>query len=217
MDSRENMLADIVEAFRRTAAWTGLDAPAASVAAAMRVVPRAAFVPRELAMLAHSNQALPIGCGQTISQPFIVALMTTLLRVGRDSAVLEIGTGSGYQAAVLAQLVSRVDTVEVVPELAAAASARLEELGYRNATVHLGDGSVGFAEHAPYDGILVTACAPEVPPALLAQLRTGGRIVLPIGPEDAAQRLVVVDKSTRGVCRQRAVLDVRFVPLRAGS
>jgi protein-L-isoaspartate(D-aspartate) O-methyltransferase len=163
--------------------------------------------------LAYANSALPIGQGQTISQPFIVALMTDLLALQPEHAVLEIGTGSGYQAAVLAQLVRQVYSVEVIPALAAASAARLRELGIYNVEIRVGDGRRGWAEHAPYDGIIVTAAAADVPRALLEQLRPGGRLVIPLGDEPRFQDLVLIEKATDGTLRQRNVLPVAFVPL----
>ena len=155
---------------------------------------------------------LPIGHGQTISQPFIVALMTHLMATRADHRVLEIGTGSGYQAAVLAELVDRVYTIEIIPELAASASERLERLGYDNVEVRAGDGWYGWPEAAPFDAIIVTAVGEEVPGDLVAQLRPGGRLVLPVG-DDSDQQLAVVDKDEDGAIAMRHVLPVRFVPL----
>ena len=180
---------------------------------AMARVPRHEFVPVELIPFAYENLPLPIGFGKTISQPFIVALMTDLLDPGPEETVLEIGTGLGYQSAILSLLARRVWTVEIVEELATAAEGRLKRLGYGgNVTVRIGDGSGGWAEHAPFDKIMVTAAPELVPPALIHQLRPGGRMVLPAGLADA-QQLVVVDKEPGGRTRTREVLGVRFTPL----
>jgi protein-L-isoaspartate(D-aspartate) O-methyltransferase len=181
------------------------------VLAAMARVPRHRFVPAPLAPLAYQDTPLPIGFGKTISQPFLVALMTDLLDPRADEAVLEVGTGLGYQTAVLARLARRVWSVEVVEEFALAAEALLRELGGGggDVAVRVGDGSRGWAEHAPFDKILVAAAAEAVPPALVAQLKPGGRMVLPLGGEEA-QRLAVVDKDAAGRVASRALLPVRF-------
>lgn len=178
----------------------------------MAKVPRHAFVPAEISAYAYEDTPLPIGLGKTISQPFMVALMTDLLQPGPDDRVLEIGTGLGYQAAVLAELAREVWTVEIVEELGIEAERRLARLGYTNVTVRLGDGSKGWAEHAPFDRIMVTAAPDLVPPALIQQLAPGGRMVLPAGPP-GAQRLMVVDKDQSGRTRTRELLDVAFSEL----
>ena len=179
------------------------------VLAVMGRVPRHAFVPSPLAAHAYHNAPLPIGFDKTISQPFIVALMTDMLEPRQDDVVLEVGTGLGYQAAVLGQLVRRVWSVEIIEELAVEAAACLRRLGYDNIDIHIGDGSLGWAEHAPYDKIIVTAAAKLVPPALLQQLKPGGRMVLPIAlAED--QKLTVVEKDVAGRTHVREVMSVRF-------
>ncbi len=178
---------------------------------AMRVVPRHFFVPPELADAAYGDHALPIGCGQTISQPYIVALMTEIIRPEKDARVLEIGAGSGYQAAVLAELVGEVFTVEIVPELARQARERLARAGYENVRVKEGDGFHGWPEHAPFDAIVVTAAARDIPPPLVAQLRDGGRMILPLGAPHEVQELVLVTKDGDRLSRED-VLPVRFVP-----
>ena len=179
------------------------------VLTAMGRVPRHAFVPSPLAAHAYHNAPLPIGFDKTISQPFIVALMTDLLEPRQDDVVLEVGTGLGYQAAVLGQLVRRVWSVEIIEELAVEAAACLRRLGYDNIDIHIGDGSLGWAEHAPYDKIIVSAAAKLVPPALLEQLKPGGRMVLPIAlAED--QKLTVVEKDVAGRTHVREVMSVRF-------
>lgn len=179
------------------------------VMAAMGRVPRHAFVPPALAQHAYDDIPLPIGFDKTISQPLIVAVMTDLLQPRPDDVVLEVGTGLGYQAAVLGQLVRRVWSVEIIEELAAEAEAQLARLGYDNIGIRIGDGAVGWAEHAPYDKIIVAAAAEPVPPSLIAQLKPGGRMVLPSGPADQ-QRLTVVDKDAAGRTHARALMPVRF-------
>jgi len=176
---------------------------------AMARVPRHLFVPPQIAQLAYQDTPLPIGFDKTISQPFIVALMTDLLALEPHESVLEIGTGLGYQAAILAELAGRVWSVEVFEEFAAAAEAQLRRLGYSNVAIRVGDGSRGWADHAPFDKIIVTAAADQPPPALLEQLRPGGRMVLPVGP-DEAQRLVVIDKDAGGRLKLQELIPVRF-------
>jgi protein-L-isoaspartate(D-aspartate) O-methyltransferase len=179
------------------------------VLAAMGRVPRHAFVPPPLARHAYQDMPLPIGFDKTISQPFMVAVMTDLLEPRPDDMVLEIGTGLGYQAAVLSELVRRVWSVEIIEELAVEAESRLRRLGYDNVGVHIGDGSLGWVEHAPYDKVIVTAAAELVPPALLQQLRPGGRMVLPAGlAED--QKLTVVEKDAGGRARIQELMPVQF-------
>jgi protein-L-isoaspartate(D-aspartate) O-methyltransferase len=156
---------------------------------------------------------MPIGHGQTISQPYIVALMTDLLEIDSDSRVLEIGTGCGYQAAVLAEIAGHVYTLEIIPALEIEARERLEALGYRNVTVALGNGRAGWPEHAPYDAIIVTAAAESIPPPLIEQLRPGGRLVIPIGQPGWGQSLELVTKAEDGQIEHREVLPVAFVPL----
>jgi protein-L-isoaspartate(D-aspartate) O-methyltransferase len=177
---------------------------------AMRVVPRHLFIPERFRASAYEDRALPIGRGQTISQPYIVAVMTELLEPEPGDRVLEVGTGSGYQAAVLSGLVERVYTIEIIPELAAGARTLLAERGYRNVVVVTGDGYKGLPQEAPFDGILVTAAPEEVPPPLLAQLAPGGRLVIPVGGVD--QYLKVLERTAEGV-EVRTLFPVRFVPL----
>jgi protein-L-isoaspartate(D-aspartate) O-methyltransferase len=183
----------------------------AAVLAALRRVPRHEFVPPELRHLAHADHPLPIGEEQTISQPYIVALMTELLAVRPGQRLLEIGTGSGYQAAVLADLGVDVYSIEIVAPLADRARAKLTALGYHGVRVRTGDGYAGWPEEAPFDGIIVTAAPPQVPPPLIAQLKPGGRLVVPEGTGD--QTLVVYLKAADGRVRREAVLPVRFVPM----
>ena len=180
---------------------------------AMARVPRHLFVPEAQRPYAYENRPLPIGHEQTISQPYIVALMTDLLKLGKGDRVLEIGTGSGYQAAILAELVRSVYTIEIVEPLALEARERLARLGYRNIEVRAGDGYKGWEEHAPFDAIMVTAGASEVPPPLVRQLKPGGRMVIPIGPASMIQSLTLIEKQADGSIRSREVLPVRFVPL----
>ena len=187
------------------------------VLAVMNQVPRHEFVSGWYEDQAYEDRPLPIGHGQTISQPFIVALMTDLLQVGPDAVVLEVGTGSGYQAAVLAHLVRDVHTIEIIPELAEAAHERLARLGYDNIRTYTGDGYYGVPEAAPYDGIVVTAAAQQVPPALIQQLKPGGIMVIPVGGGFALQHLMLVEKDAQGGVRTRQTLPVRFVPLTRGS
>ncbi|MDF1553787.1 MAG: protein-L-isoaspartate(D-aspartate) O-methyltransferase [Deferrisomatales bacterium] len=186
------------------------------VLAALGRVRRHEFVPRELRDRAYQNRPLPIGYGQTISQPYIVALMTDLLRVGPGDRVLELGTGSGYQAAVLAELGCRVFTVEIVPALHEAATGRLARLGYDQVRTRQGDGYHGWAEHGPFDAIVVTAAASHVPPPLVEQLKPGGRMVIPLGNPFLTQQLSVVEKDAAGAVRTRQFLPVVFVPLTGG-
>ena len=185
----------------------------ARVMEAMRQVPRHEFVPAASQMLAYSNGPLSIGHGQTISQPYIVALMTDLLEPQAEDTILEIGTGSGYQSAILACLVKQVHTTENVSPLIAPARERLQRLGYHNVEVHECDGYFGLPELAPFDGIIVTAAAPHVPEPLLEQLKPGGRLVIPVGHEFYAQELLVIQKQENGHFSERKVLDVVFVPL----
>ena len=180
------------------------------VLAAMGRVPRHLFVPRAQRSLAYEDRPLGIGHGQTISQPYIVAFMTEALQLDGDEKVLEIGTGSGYQAAVLGELAAEVFTIEIVAPLAARAEKTLAELGYQNVHVRAGDGYRGWPEHAPFDAIIVTAAPDHVPQPLINQLKVGGRLILPVG--DWLQELVVIDKTSSGTTR-RSVLPVRFVPM----
>ncbi len=183
----------------------------ASVLAAMLAVPRHEFVPEELRSRAYEDAPLPIGGGQTISQPYIVAAMTSVLRLQPGDRVLEIGTGCGFQAAVLSHLAREVFTIELRPELASAASEKLARLGYHNVHVHCGDGTLGLPEFAPFDGILVAAAAPEVPEPLLAQLAEPGRLIIPVGDNDN-QELQLVERHA-GVFSTKMLEGCRFVPL----
>lgn len=184
-----------------------------TVLTAMRAVPRHDFVPPELRDLAYADRPLPIGWEQTISQPYIVALMTELAAVKAGERVLEIGTGSGYQAAVLAQITKDVYSIEIVPQLHQIALQRLSKLGLGADRIRLGDGYKGLPEHAPFDAILVTAAPSSVPEPLINQLKVGGRLVIPVGPEHGLQYLRVLTKNTDGTISSRDVLPVRFVPM----
>jgi protein-L-isoaspartate(D-aspartate) O-methyltransferase len=209
----------MVEAIQEMAASIGGAAGQAGldprVLAALGSVPRHEFVPGGLAHMAYANHPLPIGLGQTISQPYIVALMTDLLQVSPSDRVLEIGTGSGYQAAVLSLLAREVYSIEIVADLGRSAALTLARLGYRNVTTRIGDGYRGWEEHAPYDGIMVTAAAPHVPPALIAQLKPGGRLVVPVG--EMVQDLMLVVKAADGTTTSTRIIPVRFVPLTRGK
>ena len=208
----QQMLEAIRDDTRRTAGYTRVSHIDPAVLKAMATVPREEFVPDGARAVAYVNRPLPIGHGQTISQPFIVALMTHLLEPTAESRVLEVGTGSGYQAAVLAKVVDTVHTIEIIPELAEDAAALLKRLGYDNVVVKVGDGWYGWPEAAPFDAIMVTAVGEDVPEKLVQQLRPGGRLVLPIG-NDFDQNLAVVEKAEDGEITMRHVLPVRFVPL----
>lgn len=212
----EEMLRTIERECAYTAGLTGRLTIRKRVMDAMAAVPRDAFVPPEMQSLAYANNALPIGDGQTISQPFIVALMTDLLEPERDDVILEVGTGSGYQAAVLSALVRKIYSIEIIPSLARQADERLRRLGYRNVESRVGNGYHGLPEHAPYDGIIVTAAASHLPPQLIGQLKPGGRLVAPIGLPYMPQELVLVEKDEGGETRARPVLGVAFVPLTGG-
>jgi protein-L-isoaspartate(D-aspartate) O-methyltransferase len=186
------------------------------VLAVMGRLPRHAFVPDNMQDQAYDDRPLPIGYSQTISQPFIVALMSDLLAPEPDDVVLEVGTGSGYQAAVLAELVDQVHSIEIIPGLAESAAARLDALGFENVETHLGDGYYGVEAAAPFDAIVVTAAATSVPPPLIAQLKPGGRMVIPVGSSFSLQHLMIVEKDEAGRVRTRQTLPVRFVPLTRG-
>ena len=210
---RKAMVDTIVALTRETAAETGRASLDSRVLTAMNKVPRHRFVPADQEPNAYANRPLPIGNGQTISQPFIVALMTDMLGLKATDRVLEIGTGCGYQAAVLAELAREVYTIEIVAPLAREAAARFAELGYRNVNARSGDGYRGWPAHAPFDAIIVTAAAPEVPPALIEQLKPGGKLVIPVGAQWSGQELRVIEKDQHGKTTTRSALAVRFVPL----
>jgi protein-L-isoaspartate(D-aspartate) O-methyltransferase len=179
---------------------------------AMGQTKRHLFIPERSCSIAYADRPVPIGLGQTISQPFIVALMTQLAEVAPDHVVLEVGTGSGYQAAILARLARKVCTIEIIPALAEAAAKTLKDLAYDNVSVRLGDGYDGWPECSPFDAIVVTAALGQVPPPLIEQLKVGGRLIMPVGPGYSTQQLTVVEKIAPGKTTTRAVALVRFVP-----
>jgi len=183
---------------------------------AMRMTPRHLFVPQERVSSAYEDRPLPIGRGQTISQPYIVAYMTELLRPDGSGTVLEVGTGSGYQAAVLSHLYRKVYTIEIIPELAESARARLRDLGFGNVEVRTGDGYAGWPDKAPFDAIMVTAAAGHIPPPLIAQLKAKGRLVIPVGSPSTIQHIILVEKDQAGNITTKSLLPVRFVPLTGG-
>jgi protein-L-isoaspartate(D-aspartate) O-methyltransferase len=210
---RQAMLEEVRQSVLESASYTGIASLSDEVIAAMGAVPREAFVPPQYRHKAYQNTPLPIAAGQTISQPLIVALMTEMLDPRPGDVMLEVGTGSGYQAAVLSQLVKHVYSVEIVEELADSASKALHQLGYDNVTVRAGDGYAGWEEHAPFDGIIVTAAAGDIPAPLLKQLKPGRRLVIPVEDHAGYQELMVVEVDSRGAVSKQSMLPVRFVPL----
>jgi protein-L-isoaspartate(D-aspartate) O-methyltransferase len=210
---RQDMVAGITDDVRATSRYLGGETLTPQVLQAMATVPRHQFVKKSLQPLAYLNQPLPIGYGQTISQPYIVAVMTNLLQLTPDDTVLEIGTGSGYQAAILGKIAGRVYTMEIITPLARQAKTRLQRLGYNNVEVHTGDGYFGMPLKAPFDAIMVTAAADHIPPPLIKQLKPGGRMVIPVGSRFMVQQLTVIEKTNKGKITSRQVLPVRFVPL----
>ncbi len=213
---RAALVAEIEHDVRATSRYVGKADLDPRVIEAIATTRRHEFVPEVLRPNAYLNRPLPIGYGQTISQPYIVALMTELLRLDEGDVVLEVGTGSGYQAAILGPLVDQVYTVEIVEPLGRAARARLARLGYTNVEVRVADGYYGWSEHAPFDAIVVTAVASHVPRPLLDQLKPGGRLVIPVGGRFLTQQLVVVEKDAAGALTTRQVIPVAFVPLTGG-
>lgn len=211
---RQALLNEIKEDITATQKLTGRSRLAPTVLEAMGKVPREKFVSASLQKEAYTNRPLPIGYGQTISQPYIVALMTDLLELEKGQRVLEIGTGSGYQAAVLAEITPQVFTIEIIPALAESARARLRKLGYDTVQVKTGDGYFGWKEHAPFDAIIVTAAAGQIPPPLLQQLKPGGRMVIPIGTPFSTQQLMLITKDNAGKLTNRQILPVQFVPFK---
>ena len=214
---RARLVAEVDAMYAETRVETGLAAMSPRVRAALGRVDRHRLVPPEQAPLAYRNHPLPIGHGQTISQPYIVALSADLIAPEPQHVVLEVGTGSGYQAAILAEIVKQVYTIEIVETLGLAAAQNLARLGYKNVEVRIGDGYKGWPEKAPFDGIVVTAAAPHVPRALVEQLKPGGRMVIPVGDRWEVQYLLLVTKRADGSIEQRNVLPVRFVPLVPGK
>lgn len=213
---RRQMLKEVLADAAMTAPHVGSSSFSPAVVAAMEKVERHRFVPARLAAQAYFNRPLPIGHGQTISQPYIVALMSDLMKVKAGDKVLEIGTGSGYQAAILGELAGTVYSIEIVEALGEAAAERLKSLGYRNVQTKVGDGYYGWPEAAPFDSIIVTAAASHVPPLLIRQLKPGGRMVIPLGTQFMTQSLMLVEKKPDGSVTTRHILPVRFVPLTGG-
>lgn len=213
---QERLLSRIEQDFLATAHYTGVRRMSTEVAAAMRAVPRHHYVNRSDQARAYANHPLSIGHGQTISQPFIVALMTELASLTPAARVLEIGTGSGYQAAVLAQIAAAVYSIEIIPQLAARARERLDQQDYPNIHLRVGDGNAGWPEAAPFDAVVVTAAGP-VPSALVDQLAPGGRLVMPVGEAPGEQILTVISRAADGTLSRQPLLPVRFVPLVSGQ
>lgn len=213
---RRALMVEISALAKETRSETGQGVISAQVMEAMGRVPRHLFVPPEVRHHAYRNRPLPIGYSQTISQPFLVAYMTELLQVNKDSKVLEVGAGSGYQAAILGELVKEVYTIEIIKPLAERASETLKSNGYINVQVQVGDGYYGWKKHAPFDAIIVTAVASHVPPPLIQQLKRGGRMLIPLGSSFMPQHLVLVEKDMQDRVRTRELLPVQFVPLTGG-
>ena len=213
---RQRMIAEIENDVHETADYIQRSTLDQRVMQAMRSIPRHEFIPEDQRYRAYLNQPLPIGHGQTISQPYIVALMTDLLKPQPGQRVLEIGTGSGYQAAVLSTLVDQVFSIEIVEPLADATSRLLTRLGYHNIHTRIADGYDGWPEEAPFDGIIVTAAISHIPPPLVRQLKKGGRMVIPVGTRFQTQQLTLVEKDLQGAILTRQLLPVRFVPFTGG-
>jgi protein-L-isoaspartate(D-aspartate) O-methyltransferase len=214
---RQALVHEIAYDVRETSEYIGKESLDERVMQVIAKVPRHEFVPESLRTSAYENRPLPIGHGQTISQPYIVALMTELVEPDAGDQVLEIGTGSGYQAAVLAELVDKVYSIEIVPPLGDSASQRLLRLGYENIETRVGDGYYGWPEAAPFDAIVVTAAASHIPPPLVQQLKPGGLMLIPVGSRFQIQQLTLVSKDEDGSVFTRQVLPVRFVPLTGGQ
>ncbi|MCB1876431.1 MAG: protein-L-isoaspartate(D-aspartate) O-methyltransferase [Chromatiales bacterium] len=207
------LIDEIQQDYRRTAQALGREQMSEGVLRAILAVPRHEFVPPDLRQSAYENRPLPIGLGQTISQPYIVAIMTELLELKPTDRVLELGTGSGYQAAILSSLVEKVFSIEIVEPLGEEAGERLRRLGFDNVQVRIGDGYLGWPEAAPFDAIIVTAAGDHIPPPLVQQLKPGGRMIIPVGGRFFAQDLVLVEKEADGSLNTRNILPVAFVPL----
>ncbi|HEY8036459.1 MAG TPA: protein-L-isoaspartate(D-aspartate) O-methyltransferase [Methylobacter sp.] len=216
MNGLQRMLNDIEMEVKLTRHLIGKDALSDRVMAAIKEVPRHKFLPADFRFLAYANGPAPIGLGQTISQPYIVALMTDLLNPKPTDTILEIGTGSGYQTAILSKLVKQVYSLEIIEELSTKARRQLKKMGYTNVTVRTGDGHLGWPEHAPFDGIIVTAAAAYIPEALIDQLGAGARLVIPVGVAYSYQELIVIEKDANGEIESRNILGVSFVPLSSG-
>ena len=211
--ARSGLIKEIEADVRATSSYIGVDRLDPTVMRAMGAVRRHRFVPDRYVSQAYENHPLPIGHGQTISQPYIVALMSNLLALKSGARILEVGTGSGYQAAVLAEMGMQVYSIEIIRPLAESARSRLKTEGYDEVRVNIGDGYFGWQEHAPFDGIIVTAAADHIPPPLLDQLKNGGRLIIPVGGRFSVQQLVLASKDAQGVVTTRQILPVRFVPL----
>ncbi len=209
---RQRLVLEVAGDVAQTSGYIGKDTLDERVMRVLGTVARHQFVPPELQYLAYENRPLPIGHGQTISQPYIVALMTDLLEPGPDDVVLEIGTGSGYQAAILSRLVKQVYSIEIIPELATSATERLHQLGFDNVEVKNADGYYGWPEHAPFDAIIVTAASSHIPPPLVQQLKPGGVLMIPVGPAFQVQQLSMVRKNAEGEITIRQLMPVSFVP-----
>lgn len=214
--SRKQMLADIEEGLRTTSRYIDNKSFDMRVMQAMDTVPRHEFVPDGLRVKAYEDRPLPIGHGQTISQPYIVALMTDLLQTQPEHRVLEIGTGSGYQAAVLSQLVKQVYSIEIIEPLGLSTAQLLDRLGYKNIETRIADGYDGWPQQAPFDGIIVTAAISHIPPPLVQQLKKGGRMIIPVGSRFQTQYLTLVEKDKQGTISTRQILPVSFVPFTGG-
>jgi protein-L-isoaspartate(D-aspartate) O-methyltransferase len=213
IQARQQLIEAIEQDVQDTSLYLDKEALDPRVMTAIGKVPRHRFVPAAQRHHAYDNRPLPIGYGQTISQPYIVALMSDLIKPQAGDRVLELGTGSGYQAAILAELTAEVYSIEIIEALGKEASERLSRLGYDNVTLRIGDGYYGWEEHAPFDAIVVTAAASHVPPPLVAQLKPGGRMVIPVGSRFLTQQLVLVEKQADGQLITRQILPVKFVPL----
>lgn len=216
MQKRQQMVQLIEQDVRQTSQYLDTEALDPKVLKTIGTVPRHKFVSPEHLAQAYHNNPLPIGYGQTISQPYIVAIMTDLLKLTETDKILEIGTGSGYQAAVLSELVQQVYSIEIIEPLGELAQQRFKELGYTNITTKIADGYYGWKEHAPFDAIIVTAAASHIPHALIEQLKPGGKMMIPVGSNFMTQQLLLIDKSNDGELQTRQVLPVRFVPLTGG-
>ena len=210
---RMELMRVIEQDVRETSVYLDRETLGPRVMKALAEVPRHQFVPDSQRRYAYRNRPLPIGHGQTISQPYIVAIMTDLLKLTPEDRVLEVGTGSGYQAAVLAELAKEVYSIEIIEPLGKRARDLLKKLGYDNIETRIGDGYYGWEAHAPFDAIIVTAAADHIPPPLIAQLKPGGRMMIPVGSRFMTQQLVVVEKDSNSNVTTRMILPVRFVPL----
>jgi protein-L-isoaspartate(D-aspartate) O-methyltransferase len=213
---RAGLLKEIEDDLKLTSGRVGKRALSQDVVAAMVNIPRHEFVPEHLKRYAYDNRPLPIGYGQTISQPYIVGIMTDLVDPAKENVVLEVGTGSGYQAAILAYCVKQVYSIEIIEELGEEAKARLKRLGVQNVEVRIGDGYYGWKEHAPFDAIVVTAAASHIPPPLIEQLKVGGKMIIPVGGPFMTQYLMLVEKDEGSKIKTRQLLPVAFVPLTGG-